>query len=66
MIRKNALALAPLALAALLLTTARAQREEPRFDFYTRGPYREAVPRPQALTKFDVGDFHTNYATMER
>src|SRR5918998_3332325 len=38
----------------------------PRFDFYARGPYREAVPRPQVLTKFDVGDFHTNYATMER
>jgi len=51
---------------ALPAATARAQREEARFDFYTRGPYREAVPRPQALTKFDVGDFHTNYATMER
>ncbi|HMF57916.1 MAG TPA: M14 family zinc carboxypeptidase [Pyrinomonadaceae bacterium] len=43
-----------------------AQREEPRFDFYARGPYRESVPRPQAVTRFDVGDFHTNYATMER
>src|SRR5918997_7068580 len=67
MIRKNALAVAALALAAILLpAAARAQREEPRFDFYARGPYREAVPRPQVLTKFDVGDFHTNYATMER
>ncbi|HLL77519.1 MAG TPA: M14 family zinc carboxypeptidase, partial [Pyrinomonadaceae bacterium] len=68
MIRKNALARATLALFAVLLPAAvsNAQREEPRFDFYARGPYREAVPRPQVLTKFDVGDFHTNYATMER
>ena len=63
---KLARALAPLALCLALAPAARAQREEPRFDFYERGPYREAVPRPQAVTKFDVGDFHTNYATMER
>lgn len=48
-----------------LISTSVAQQES-RFDFYTRGPYREAVPRPQAVTRFDVGDFHTNYATMER
>ena len=56
-------------LAACLLLAplcARAQRAEPRFDFYARGPYRENVPRPQEVTRFDVGDFHTNYATMER
>jgi hypothetical protein len=49
-----------------LLTTARAQRDDSRFDFYARGPYRESVPRPQTVTHFDVGAFHTNYATMER
>ncbi len=64
---KIARTLALLALCLMLpAAAARAQREEARFDFYARGPYREAVPRPQALTKFDVGDFHTNYATMER
>jgi hypothetical protein len=62
----HARAFALLAVCLLAAPAARAQREEPRFDFYARGPYRESVPRPQALTKFDVGDFHTNYATMER
>ncbi len=42
-----------------------AQREE-KFDFYTRGQYRTEVPRPQSILRFDVGDFHTNYAQMER
>ncbi|HEV2879674.1 MAG TPA: M14 family zinc carboxypeptidase [Pyrinomonadaceae bacterium] len=59
-----------LLLAALVVlslsTNALAQRDDSRFDFYARGPYRENVPRPQTVTRFDVGDFHTNYATMER
>ncbi|HEY0082775.1 MAG TPA: M14 family zinc carboxypeptidase, partial [Pyrinomonadaceae bacterium] len=59
-----------LLLAALsvlsLVPAAQAQRDDSRFDFYARGPYRESVPRPQTVTRFDVGDFHTNYATMER
>lgn len=42
-----------------------AQTEE-KFDFYTRGEYRAEVPRPQSILRFDVGDFHTNYAQMER
>ncbi|MEJ7616463.1 MAG: hypothetical protein WKF30_05720 [Pyrinomonadaceae bacterium] len=40
--------------------------EEPAFDFYTRGPYRENVPRPQSILRFEVGEFHTNYSQMER
>ena len=39
--------------------------EIPKFDFYTRGPFREEVPRPQTILRYDVGDFHTNYAQME-
>ena len=39
---------------------------EEKFDFYTRGAYRAEVPRPQTLLRFDVGDFHTTYAQMER
>jgi hypothetical protein len=58
-------AFAVLCLAALV-TSARAQRDDARFDFYARAPYRETVPRPQSVTHFDVGAFHTNYATMER
>ena len=45
--------------------TLHAQTEE-KFDFYARGEYRAEVPRPQTLLRFDVGDFHTNYAQMER
>ncbi|PYS91986.1 MAG: hypothetical protein DMF64_10545 [Acidobacteria bacterium] len=57
-----------LVLLCLLLTTITtfAQRDDSRFDFYARGPYRDTVPRPQTVTHFDVGEFHTNYATMER
>lgn len=58
------------ALLLLLLfsiaTLAHAQRDDSRFDFYARGPFRESVPRPQTVLRFDVGEFHTNYALMER
>ena len=65
---KNARPLAALALLLLSLCAPRAAAQEraERFDFYTRGPYRAQVPRPQALLRYDVGDFHTNYAMMER
>lgn len=53
-------------LCALFLPFARAQRDDSNFDFYARGPFRENVPRPQTLLRFDVGQFHTNYAQMER
>jgi len=43
-----------------------AQRDDSRFDFYARGPYQERVPRPQSILRFEVGEFHTNYALMER
>src|SRR3954468_14207528 len=53
-------------LCTLLATVGFAQRDDSRFDFYARGPYRDSVPRPQSILRFDVGEFHTNYATMER
>src|SRR3954468_19459019 len=53
-------------LCTLLSLVSYAQRDDSRFDFYARGPYRETVPRPQSILRFDVGEFHTNYATMER
>ncbi len=70
--KRNARLLVAAVAAALLLASlcgadARAQGERAdRFDFYTRGPYRENVPRPQSILRYDVGDFHTNYAMMER
>ncbi len=54
------------ALFCILASIAFAQRDDSRFDFYARGPYRESVPRPQSILRFDVGEFHTNYALMER
>lgn len=63
----NSRSLRTLAVLCLILpATAFAQRDDSRFDFYSRGPYREAVPRPQSILKYDVGEFHTNYAMMER
>jgi hypothetical protein len=58
--------LALLTLLFVPLISLHAQQNSPRFDFYTRGPYREAVPRPQSILRYDVGEFHTNYAMMER
>src|ERR687890_826767 len=52
-------------LLALCFTLAFAQRDDSSFDFYARGPFRENVPRPQSLLRYDVGAFHTNYAQME-
>src|SRR5215212_8004524 len=53
-------------LCTLFASFAAAQRDDARFDFYARAPYREGVPRPQQLLRYDVGEFHTNYAMMER
>ena len=38
--------------------------QEP-FDFYARGPYKPAVPRPEAITGYAAGDHQTMYAVME-
>jgi hypothetical protein len=35
------------------------------FDFYARGPYRPAVPRPAAITGYAAGEQHTMYAVMQ-
>ena len=56
-----------LAIAAIVIFTGQAAfpQAEEHFDFYTRGDYRQNVPRPQSILRFDVGDFHTTYAQME-
>src|SRR3982750_2943986 len=54
-----------LAVCHILSFFALSQTEE-KFDFYARGEYRANVPRPQSILRFDVGDFHTTYAQMER
>src|SRR4051812_20848354 len=50
----------------IALCCAALSQPEEKFDFYTRGPYNERVPRPQSILRFDVGDFHTTYAQMEK
>ena len=53
----------PLLIALLLASPLAAQDQ---FDFYARGPYRQAVPRPEAITGYAAGDQHTMYAVMQR
>ncbi|HRH42375.1 MAG TPA: M14 family zinc carboxypeptidase [Pyrinomonadaceae bacterium] len=43
-----------------------AQTDDSKFDFYSRGPYRTEVPRPQSILRFEVGTHHTTYAQMEQ
>ncbi len=50
---------------AAFVQFAFSQSEE-KFDFYARGGFRAEVPRPQSILRYDVGDFHTTYAQMER
>jgi hypothetical protein len=41
-------------------------RDDRTFDFHARGPYRPAVPRPEALLGYRLGDRNTQYAEQER
>jgi hypothetical protein len=68
------LQLALFAVLATAPTTSRAQRvplrdiarDDARFSFYDRGPYRPAVPRPDAVLGYPIGDMNTQYAAQER
>ncbi len=53
----------PLLLTALFFATSLCAQEP--FDFYSRGPYRPAVPRPEAITGYAAGSQHTMYAVMQ-
>ena len=55
-----------LAVTLLAASVSVSAQSEEKFDFYTRGEYRSAVPRPQSILRFDVGDHHTTYAQMEK
>jgi hypothetical protein len=44
-----------------LLLAATPLLAQPAFDWYDRGPYRSAVPRPEALLGFPLGSQHTMY-----
>jgi hypothetical protein len=52
------------ALIALLLPPAVAAQEAP-LDFYARGPYRAAVPRPDSVLGYGPGARQTQYAEQQ-
>ncbi|MGB7068619.1 MAG: M14 family metallopeptidase [Pyrinomonadaceae bacterium] len=54
------------AISCILFAHSTIAQPPEKFDFYARGDYRTVVPRPQSLLRFDVGDFHTTYAQMEK
>src|SRR5882672_5830767 len=56
----------PALLALMLAAPTLATAAPARFDFYDRGPYRPAVPRPSTVLGYEIGTFHTSYANMER
>ena len=41
-------------------------RDDARFSFYDRGPYRPNVPRPETILGYEVGAFNTQFALQER
>ncbi|HEX6280151.1 MAG TPA: M14 family zinc carboxypeptidase [Pyrinomonadaceae bacterium] len=63
MITKKILCLATILSALSIAAFAQLDND---FDFYDRGPYRENVPRPQSILRYDVGEHHTTYAQMEQ
>ena len=46
--------------------TASSAQSGPPFDFYDRGPYRPAVPRPEAITGYPAGAQQTPYGVLQR
>ena len=71
--RRCALVVAGVALALVSTTRSRAQqpaptvaRDDARFSFYDRGPYRPGVPKPESLLGYPIGEQNTQYAAQER
>ena len=54
-----------LLLLCLLVSLAASVAAQETFDFYARGPYRPAVPRPEVITGYGAGEQHTMYAVMQ-
>ncbi len=52
-----------LLLTILFCINAIAQQ---KFDFYARGPYRENVPRPAAITGYEPGQFQSPHGNIVR
>lgn len=47
-------------------TIVRAQERPQPFDFYSRGPYRQQVPRPESVLGYELGSRETTYWEQDR
>jgi len=54
------------ALLCLNVIPPRSRAFAESFDFYARGPYRPAVPRPSEILGYEPGEYHTDFAHMEK
>ena len=52
-------------LTVLALADPAGVAAQERFEFYGRGPYRSAVPRPSDLLGYGAGARHTQYARQQ-
>ena len=41
-------------------------RDDARFSFYDRGPYRASVPKPESILGYSIGEMNTQYAAQEK
>lgn len=60
---------APIAATSAQISLSRRDtvgRDDRAFSFYDRGPYRQAVPRPETILGYNVGDVNTQFALQER
>ncbi|HJU88756.1 MAG TPA: M14 family zinc carboxypeptidase [Gemmatimonadaceae bacterium] len=56
----------PFAAPAQRVTPRDSIRDDRAFSFYARGPYRAAVPRPESILGFEIGDMQTQFLLQER
>lgn len=54
------------AAAVIVVLASAAALAQEKFDFYSRGPYRSAVPRPSAVTGYEPGEFQTPHGQIVR
>jgi hypothetical protein len=55
-----------LPLAAQSASARDSVRDDAKFSFYARGPYRPNVPKPESILGYDVGTFNTQFALQEK
>ena len=66
MFGKTLLLLALSAAPVLAQASRDSIRDDRRFSFYDRGPYRAGVPRPESILGYDIGEANTQFAQQER